>query len=289
MTSFANAQAGGNLSAECADCGAEDATWASVNNGVLICSQCAGVHRSLGVEHSFVQSTTMDEWSPEKVKEFVSEGSQHVNETFLEFSVPGSYRKPNPHSSRTLRERFITAKYKHRLFIPWLGKNEREAAIIDTAEAAPSASRSIGEVLFVGVVAVKVVSASDLKNADFIGNAELDCSGMRTLYALVKICIGVAVVIKKLNMISIAHYLHVNCWRTHIVGCSDPYCLVRIGRQVFKTKTISNNLNPTWNETLMLSWDGESPLNLEVWDADNFSDDGERRRANARLAYVVVT
>ena len=43
-----------------ADCDGLDASWASINNGVLICSRCAGIHRSLGVEYSFVQSVKLD-------------------------------------------------------------------------------------------------------------------------------------------------------------------------------------------------------------------------------------
>lgn len=33
---------------QCADCSAEDPQWASLNKGVLICSECCYVHRNLG-------------------------------------------------------------------------------------------------------------------------------------------------------------------------------------------------------------------------------------------------
>lgn len=39
------------------------AQWASVNNGILLCLNCSGVHRSFGVRVSFVRSITMDSWS----------------------------------------------------------------------------------------------------------------------------------------------------------------------------------------------------------------------------------
>jgi hypothetical protein len=38
----------------CADCGAAAPDWASLNLGVLLCIDCSGVHRRLGVQTSKV-------------------------------------------------------------------------------------------------------------------------------------------------------------------------------------------------------------------------------------------
>lgn len=66
----------------CADCGNSDAKWASINLGVclhcfstilifrqlqvVICIECSGAHRSLGVHVSKVRSLTMDDLSDEQ-------------------------------------------------------------------------------------------------------------------------------------------------------------------------------------------------------------------------------
>lgn len=62
----------------CVDCDSEDPDWASLGFGVLICLQCAGNHRSLGVHISLVRSLNLDSWSPSQLSNLKSGG----NDTF---------------------------------------------------------------------------------------------------------------------------------------------------------------------------------------------------------------
>ena len=52
---------------KCCDCPSLETNWASVNHGTLLCLECAGKHRGLGVNVSFVRSIHMDAWSQMEV------------------------------------------------------------------------------------------------------------------------------------------------------------------------------------------------------------------------------
>ena len=47
----------------CFDCSQANPQWASVNNGIFICMNCAALHRSMGNNVSFIRSISMDQWT----------------------------------------------------------------------------------------------------------------------------------------------------------------------------------------------------------------------------------
>ncbi|KAF2317482.1 hypothetical protein GH714_022687 [Hevea brasiliensis] len=58
------------------------------------------------------------------------------------------------------------------------------------------------------------------------------------------------------------------------VRSSDPYVVVKMGRQKLKTRVIKKDVNPEWNEDLTLSvTDPNLPVKLTVYDHDTFSKD----------------
>merc|ERR1712137_1475137 len=114
----------------CADCGAPDPEWGLMNLSVLICFECSGVHRSLGVHISKVRSLTLDEWNPELfhlIEFFGNEKGNQIFEAQYDESVP----KPTRNSERGVRDAFIRAKYEERKFVtPFTGSPEEHQKLM---------------------------------------------------------------------------------------------------------------------------------------------------------------
>lgn len=145
----------------CADCEEPEPTWASVNRGVFICTQCAGVHRSLGVNISFVLSCSLDDWTHEQVDNMEKLGNEHVNRT-LEFCVPKTIEAPyGKDADRQAREDFIKAKYDQELFAYAEGKSEMPARRV-RPQGHTESSGYVGMVEFIGIVNVVLVSCRDM-------------------------------------------------------------------------------------------------------------------------------
>lgn len=66
----------------CMDCGEQDPQWAAVSYGALLCLQCSGRHRALGVQVSCVRSTVMDDWSPAEILAMLEGGNEQLQDFF---------------------------------------------------------------------------------------------------------------------------------------------------------------------------------------------------------------
>uniref|UniRef100_A0A8C2J219 Arf-GAP with coiled-coil, ANK repeat and PH domain-containing protein n=1 Tax=Cyprinus carpio TaxID=7962 RepID=A0A8C2J219_CYPCA len=86
----------------CCDCGQADPRWASINLGILLCIECSGIHRSLGVHCSKVRSLTLDTWEPELVKLMCELGNAVINQIYEGACEEQRLKKPGPSSSRSV-------------------------------------------------------------------------------------------------------------------------------------------------------------------------------------------
>ncbi|XP_039761662.1 arfGAP with SH3 domain, ANK repeat and PH domain-containing protein isoform X3 [Pararge aegeria] len=108
----------------CADCGStNDPTWLSTNFGVIVCIECSGSHRELGVHISRIQSLTLDRLSTSQLLLARNMGNQMFNEV-MENTLE-ERDKLTPESTMEERLRFIREKYVYRA---WAARTCQDAA-----------------------------------------------------------------------------------------------------------------------------------------------------------------
>uniref|UniRef100_A0A8C2UBF9 Arf-GAP with SH3 domain, ANK repeat and PH domain-containing protein 1-like n=1 Tax=Coturnix japonica TaxID=93934 RepID=A0A8C2UBF9_COTJA len=95
---------------ECCDCLAPDPTWLSINHGILICIECSGIHREMGVHISRIQSLSLDKLATSELLLARNIGNAGFN-GIMEASISSFSLKPVAHSDMALRKEFIISKY----------------------------------------------------------------------------------------------------------------------------------------------------------------------------------
>uniref|UniRef100_A0A8C7V7E7 ArfGAP with SH3 domain, ankyrin repeat and PH domain 2 n=1 Tax=Oncorhynchus mykiss TaxID=8022 RepID=A0A8C7V7E7_ONCMY len=101
----------------CCDCGAPKPTWLSTNLGVLICIECSGIHREMGVHYSRIQSLTLDVLGTAELLLAKNVGNAGFNEIMEADLSARGVTKPNPSSDMQTRKDYITAKYTEKKFV----------------------------------------------------------------------------------------------------------------------------------------------------------------------------
>ncbi|XP_021886880.1 probable ADP-ribosylation factor GTPase-activating protein AGD11 isoform X2 [Carica papaya] len=239
----------------CADCGSPDPKWVSLSLGVFICIKCSGVHRSLGVHISKVLSVKLDDWTDEQVDALAGLGGNTTANKKYEACLPGNLRKPKPDSSIEERSDFIRRKYEQ---LQFLDTKEPIMCPYPNRNAASSLACSSNHRSTRHRIGHAFRNSWGRKDSESKGpKKSSSLAGMVEFVGLIKVN-----VVKGTNL------------AVRDVMSSDPYVILALGHQSVKTRVIKNNLNPVWNESLMLSIpDHIPPLKVLVYDKDTFSTD----------------
>lgn len=132
----------------CADCGASDPGWASINRGILICDECCSVHRSLGRHISQIKSMKKGTWNPIQLTmlhTLSSSGANHIWEhTLLDPSVAKTgRRKPQPKDPvHPTKADFIRAKHQMLSFVYRPQRDDPSGSDIDISRQLHSSVRT---------------------------------------------------------------------------------------------------------------------------------------------------
>ncbi|XP_020711402.1 arfGAP with SH3 domain, ANK repeat and PH domain-containing protein isoform X2 [Athalia rosae] len=109
----------------CCDCSSQnDATWLSTNFGIIVCIECSGIHRDLGVHISRIQSLTLDNVATAQLllaRRMTNQSFNEVMEATLHLDL-----KPTPTSSMEERYEFIRAKYVEKRYVMSTCADERD-------------------------------------------------------------------------------------------------------------------------------------------------------------------
>ena len=110
---------------KCADCASlvdEVTGWASLNLGVVMCIQCAGIHRAMGTHISKIRSFRLDTnaWTDKTTSMFIQiGGNERANRAVWEANLPSFWINPKMDSgSEAIRKEFVRAKYEKQAFLP---------------------------------------------------------------------------------------------------------------------------------------------------------------------------
>lgn len=120
----------------CGDCNAQDPPFASLNRGILLCVDCASIHRQLGTHISIVKALRQGQWNP-SVLSFIHQINSHNANSVWEHQLldPNSKlqkKKPTPKDTIQTKSQFIRSKHVNLEFVLKSNLQNENATSIET-------------------------------------------------------------------------------------------------------------------------------------------------------------
>lgn len=113
---------------QCADCGAAHPEWASLQEGTLVCLDCAGVHRCMSM--SMKSLARVEFWQASEASSFCAMGGNiTANRRLAELAGLAAPRPP-PDTDRNFVERYIVRKYGGTTFVDSYQCEEASRALV---------------------------------------------------------------------------------------------------------------------------------------------------------------
>ncbi|CAH8343674.1 unnamed protein product [Eruca vesicaria subsp. sativa] len=200
----------------------------------------------------------LDEWTDDQVDMLIGYGGNTAVNQRYEACNLDQLKKPKPDSNNEERSDFIRKKYELHQFM-----DPKDSAMCPNQQ--PSRINNPPPTL---------CSSTHRSAKNRIGHALRNSWGRRESdHKCTKKSNSLAGMVEFVGLIKVNVVKGTNL-AVRDVMTSDPYVILSLGQQSVKTRVIKNNLNPVWNETLMLSIPEQvPPLKVLVYDKDTFTTD----------------
>jgi hypothetical protein len=125
----------------CIDCREHNPQWAAVRYGALLCLNCSGHHRSMGVQVSTVRSITMDEWSLEEVISMLEGGNAQLSGFFSRHALTEDAVVTKKSNCVITRDNVMRLRYKTKAALFY--RRQMELHVSKVLDAGPYRGREI--------------------------------------------------------------------------------------------------------------------------------------------------
>ena len=112
---------------KCFDCNNMSCQWASINNGIFLCSKCSGFHRGLGVENSYIRSILWDNWTDEQIEYMNKGGNKQLKDLLKIYSLDiKSINREKLYQTKIMEyyRKYLKSKVEGKIFSEFLPSEE---------------------------------------------------------------------------------------------------------------------------------------------------------------------